>query len=113
LREACQEFTGNKKVKYCADTNGAEISCNQSFPETIDVWYPSVERQDDRRTAEEQNRNGEEDVTPSEIVPRADGAEIKEDGEVEKTVDGRLERVVERGKAEPVVQSEHISYHPT
>lgn len=64
---------------------------------------------DDGDAADEEDENAEEneavdgnDVVVEETSPRADGAEPHEHREVEKHIDGWLERVVEGFETEPV-----------
>jgi hypothetical protein len=71
---------------------------------------------DDRQTPQQQHQYSKrnqlvdgDNGRVGEKVPRADGAEPDEDGDVEQHVDGGLERVVHCFEAEPVVPGECVA----
>lgn len=99
--EFAEELQTDVEIEDSADANGSKEADEKRLAKLLDLMDFLVHCEHYRQAAKQEHKNAEGDQTVdghhavvSELIPRADGSEPHEDGDVEKHIDGRLKGVI-------------------
>ena len=107
-----ESLLGDIQIEDSAHSNRAEETNEQSLLLLLDLWNLPMHGVDYGQTSDQEDENAQGDqsidgdnIVACEFRPWADGTKPHEDGQIEKHVDGWLQRIVLRFQSKPIAVS--------